>query len=56
MSETRQAHHDPRHTVQEQLGPVQVRISLSNSLKLDTFLRLFGRPFHTLAASNRKDF
>ena len=56
MSDIRQAHHEQRHTAPEQLGPVQVRISLSNSLKLDTFLRLLGRPFHTLAASNRKDF
>ena len=56
MLYTHQANHEPRHTAQEQLGPVQVRINLSNSLKLDTFLRLFGRPFHTLAASNLKDF
>ena len=56
MLYTHQAHYEPRHTAHEQLGPVQVRINLSNSLKLDTFLRLFGRPFHTLAASNLKDF
>ena len=28
----------------------------ADQLKLDTFLRLFGRPFHTLAASSRKDY
>ena len=54
MVYTHQVHYEPRHTAHEQLGPVQ--INLSNSLKLDTFLRLFGRPFHTLAASNLKDF
>ena len=27
MSTTRQAHHEPRHTAQEQLGPVQVWLS-----------------------------
>ena len=42
MLYTHQAHYEPRHTAHEQLGPVQVRINLSNSLKLDTFLRFSG--------------
>ena len=37
-------------------GPVQVRISLLNSLKCSAFFISLGRLFHTRADSKRKEF